>query len=189
MIPKEWKQWNSIEKATFIAQIATSAAFFGSSIFSYYSWQEAKGSREDQRAFFISEKRQIFKISRSEKVIGLEKTTSLNITLNNNGLSTAKIINMCVIGGQATQGNRMFFKPGDEFTCLNDNVEKDENLFCQIDLRKTSQSDIDISNANINVFANHSDIGEKFNSIYPVRLYYEGLFQDKHELLLWIEIK
>ena len=189
MYPSEWKQWSSIEKATYVAQIATAAAFLGSSIFSFLSWREAKGARDDQRTFFISEKRPVLKLSRDEKYVDHEGKFNLRVILVNQGLSSAKNVRMHLSGAQAKLGNNSYFQMGEDFDCQPETVEKEDFLYCSIATAEKTQKPLSAPSSDVKVYSDYSLISKDYKSKNSLIVYYEGLFNDKHELPLWIEVK
>ncbi len=94
MLPKrtEWKSWNTLEKVTYVAQLAAALALLPTVVFAYLGWREARLARDDQTQFFLAEKSPYLEVSD----VGIS-TGLLNLELNNTGDSIAKGITLQVL--------------------------------------------------------------------------------------------
>lgn len=87
MIPDrtEWKHWTTLEKATYVAQLATLGVLLATVIFSFLTWSEARETRQEQAAFFMSEKMPELEVA----AVRIEQGVFI-ATLHNRGESIAK---------------------------------------------------------------------------------------------------
>ena len=87
VIPKylEWRKWTTLEKATYLAQMAALLTLCLASLFSWLAWREARLARADQAAMFLAEKAPNVFVS----AVGV-RAGILELTIENSGESSAK---------------------------------------------------------------------------------------------------
>lgn len=79
MLPNrtEWRSWSTLDKVTYIAQLAASLALLPTVVFAWLSFREAKLAREDQVRYFQAEKAPVVELLslevRDSMIIGTVK--------------------------------------------------------------------------------------------------------------------
>lgn len=94
MIPKrrEWLRWDTMEKATYVAQILAPFALLVTVFFSYLSWHEARRALQIQERVFSAQSSPRLQLSRAETGL-MDEGRSIGFTLKNFGESDAR--NVC----------------------------------------------------------------------------------------------
>ncbi len=88
----EWKSWSSLDKATYIAQLAAALSLLPTVMFAWLGWREARIARSEQTQFFIAEKAPELEIT---------SIRILDIATGSNGILTVFVHN---VGGSPVWG-------------------------------------------------------------------------------------
>lgn len=92
MLPKkvEWKDWSTLDRITYLAQVAVVVTLFATSWFSYATWQEAKAARQAQEAMFSAQNGPLVHLVRASIEENFRGRRTLMLTFANAGGSVAR---------------------------------------------------------------------------------------------------
>ncbi|TXN21271.1 hypothetical protein [Methylobacterium sp. WL9] len=190
MLPdlNQWKSWGPLERASYVAQIATACAFLASSLFSFLSWREAAQTREEQKQFFRSEKAPVLDVlgaNENNKKFGGNLAKTFNVYIKNIGGSPAQIKSINIDTGLLLTPQPVFG------ACLNYIVEKDRTVECEFLFSPLEESVANIKRMEIEASKTNAAVGDNFiESIrFTIELQYVGLFEDKHNLIRKIAVR
>ncbi|MES2043677.1 MAG: hypothetical protein V4475_07355 [Pseudomonadota bacterium] len=91
MLPNttEWKKWSTLNRVTYLAQLAVVVTLFVTSYFSYATWREAKEARRIQQAMFSAQNGPLIQIQRASVQESFQGRRTLMITFANFGGSVS----------------------------------------------------------------------------------------------------
>ena len=99
---KQWRDWDLLQRSSFLAQSATAAALVITVIFSWATWREANQARLDTAALFFAEKAPLIEVT-DVRLDG----DSIRVMLRNAGESYARYLSASINYPLPPNGSRL----------------------------------------------------------------------------------